>query len=285
MKKKITTLSVAIIILASSSGFVKNYHSTGMAGYTGSPNEGSCNTCHSGGNSAVAGTTITSVPSFSLNEFIPGATYTITVQLAAAGFNRYGFGCEILNETNANTGNMQIIAGEGVKFLLAGQRQNAVHTAAKVGAGGSSFSFEWVSSSVDTVATIYVAGNAVNFNGQASGDFPITPVNHKLTAYKAPLDPTTGIHQNKINVISRISVYPNPANGLTSISYFLSKTENVSVQLIDMTGNVIKQLLSEKQTSGSHSHFLDLQNVAPGVYFIKTSIDNQKVSQKLIVIQ
>lgn len=285
MKKTITTVSIAIIILLSSSAFVKHYHSTGMAGYTASPNEGSCNTCHSGGSSTAAGTTITSIPSFSLNEFVPGTTYTITVQLAAVGFNRYGFGCEILNGSNANTGNMQLITGEGVKFLLAGQRQNAVHTAAKVGTGGSSFSFEWVSPTVDTVATIYVAGNAVNFNSQASGDFPISPVNMKLTAYKAPLEPTTAIHENKLNVISGISVYPNPARGLTSISYFLSKTENVSVQLLDMNGRVIKDLLSEKQASGSHSHFLDLQNVASGVYFVKTSIADQKVSQKLIAIQ
>ena len=279
MKKIITTLAIAAITLISTTAFVKN--SNGLAGYTGSPGEGTCNQCHSGGNSASAGATITSVPSFSADEFVPGMSYVITVQLAATGFNRFGFGCEILDATNANAGTMQN-AGAGVKFMNAGARRNAIHTSAKPGTGGTIFNFDWVAPSTGDTVTIFVAGNAVNFNGSSSGDFPIPPIKMQLKAQKSL---ATGIDENKSPVISGVSVYPNPASGLMAINYFLSKTENVLIQLIDINGKVLKDLLRETQTPGLHNHFLDLQDISSGIYFVKTSIDNQKVSQKLIAVQ
>ncbi|MGE0568790.1 MAG: choice-of-anchor V domain-containing protein, partial [Bacteroidia bacterium] len=146
--------------------------STGIAGQTGSPSEGDCSQCHSGGSSIVSGATITAIPGFTNSEYVPGQTYTINVLVGAISFSNFGFGCEILNAANADAGTMQN-AGAGVKFVTAGNgRKNATHITPKAGNNITSFSFEWVAPNSGN-ATIYAAGNCVNLNGNTTGDLPV----------------------------------------------------------------------------------------------------------------
>jgi hypothetical protein len=289
MKKGIFTLIISLLTIIITSAFV-SLSSFGIAGYTGSPGEGNCNSCHSGGSSAAFGTSITAVPSFSANKFVPGTTYQITVQLAAAGFSRYGFGCEILDakNNNVNSGLMQS-AGDGVQFLSPSGRTNAVHTTPKSSAGIVSFSFGWKAPAAGAgdTATIYVAGNAVDGNGSTGGDFPMPPVRLQLKAQQSPVDTTiitAGPAEIKSIGISGISVYPNPASGLSSINYFLSQPQQILIELLSIDGKVVREFVNETQAAGSHAHFLDLQNITSGIYFVRTSIRNQKVSQQLIAI-
>lgn len=287
MKKTITTLVLATAALIGASGFVKTKYSNGIAGYTGAPGEVSCNACHGGASSTTSGITITSVPSFTNDEFIPGVTYQITVNVAAsnAALTRFGFGCEIIDDQGVDAGTLQN-AGAGVKFLFAGSRKNAVHSTPKVKSNGSAnFTFDWVAPSFGDTATIFVAGNAVNNNGSSSSDYPVPPVFKQLKA-KAPEPEPVGIHKNSPSALAYLSVYPNPAaGGLTQVSYQLLQQQQVSVQLIDLHGKLIKELVNEKREAGQHSQVLDLQGVPSGIYFLKLSGNNVKLSQKLITVQ
>src|SRR6218665_838528 len=197
MKKTITTLALAAAALTGASGFVKSKYQTGIAGYTGAPGETSCNACHGGASSPSSGVTITSVPSFTADEFIPGITYQMSVKVGAsnAALTRFGFGCEIIDDLGIDAGTMQN-AGAGVKFLFAGSRKNAVHSTPKVKTNGSAdFVFDWVAPSFGDTATIFVAGNAVNNNNSSSLDFPLPPVFKQLKA-KQPEPEPVGIHKN-----------------------------------------------------------------------------------------
>lgn len=280
MKKTIITLVLAFITLMGTSGFIVKYLN-GIAGYTASPGEGSCNSCHSGGFSSSSGIVISSVPSFTANEFMPGTTYTISIDVSAASFTSFGFACEILDDQPLDAGTMQN-QGPGVKFLMSGQRTNAVHTVRKNNSSGTAnFKFEWVAPSTGDTATIYVAGNAVNSNNSTSGDFPIPPVFMQLKAHQEPV----GIRETRAGALAYLSVYPNPATNLSSVSYALTKTQEVSIQLIDLNGKVLKTLVKQQEAPGAHSHILDLQGIAPGIYFVKLSGNNEKLSQKIITVQ
>lgn len=280
MKKKFTSITLALIALVTSSAFIAKYQ-TGIAGYTGSPGEGSCNSCHGGANSPVSGTTINAVPSFTNNEYVPGTNYTITINLAAANFSVYGFGCEILNSSNTNAGNMHT-QGAGVQFLNSASRRNAIHTGPKSGTGGTSFSFEWAAPTDGDNATIYVAGNAVNGNVNTTLDFPMVPVSLALTE-QVPID--TDVKEQSANQLTQLSVYPNPAAALTTISYFLRSQKNLRIELVNMNGSIVKEFTDKTQDPGPHSQILDLQGIASGVYFVKVSVAGQKSTQKLISIQ
>jgi len=286
MKKIITTLSLLLVTLVSTSAFMYKY-SSGIAGYTGAPGETSCANpgCHSGGTSTSSAITITATPSFTNGEYVPGTTYTISVVANAAGFTHYGFGCEILDDFSTSVGTMQTISGAGVKLLNAGSRRNAVHSTPKTAnSGTATFNFKWVAPDEGGGnITIYAAANAVNLNGVMSGDFPIAPVNLVVAEGAAPVN--TAIRSNEKTTRYDVSVYPSPANGFTTLSYFLNASQTIAVELIDISGKTVKELVNEKQDTGDHEHLLNLESVPAGVYFIKLSADNQKVAQKLITVQ
>ncbi len=295
MKKIINTVLVIALTLIATSAFITKKSATGYAGYTASPGEATCSgngNCHVGGSSAVSGITITSSPAFSLNansdpEYLPDSIYQITITASASGFTRYGFGCEILNSSNTNAGNIQN-PGSGVKFLTYIGRKNAVHSTTKLAATGvATFTFKWLApASGIGDATIYAIANAVDGNNAKSNDFVLSPQSMLVVEGTPPPPPpdTTGVKEINSSV-SQISVFPNPATDITTISYYLKQNQTIKIDLISINGTVVKQLYNQEETPGFHSQILNLQGVASGVYFIKTSANQQKVSQKLITVQ
>src|SRR5690606_4494183 len=99
-----------------------------------------------------------------------------------------------------------------------------------------------------------------------------------------PVVDGNGINENKM-FVSQVSVFPNPAGGFANLSYSLNKLGEVNVELIDMSGKAVKQLVNEKQQPGEYSKFLNLHTVPAGIYFLKVSFNNQKAAQKLIVVK
>ena len=291
MKKSTILILLTVVILISSSATLLKYNN-GIAGYSGSPGEGTCSNCHGGGSSASSGITITAVPAFSVNtnsetEYMPDSVYQITVETSAPNFSRFGFASQILNSSNTNAGVLQN-AGSGVKFLNLGGKRSAVHTTPKVAVGTALFTFKWAAPS-DGNATIYAIANAVNGNNSTSGDFVIPPVSMDLVAAPTPTPPvdtssTVGLKETKITTLLQVSISPNPVYDLSTISYYLKKTGMVNVELIDMRGTLVKQLYGQTETPGYHSQILNFSGISSGVYFIKTSFDKEKVSQKLITV-
>ncbi len=75
----------------------------------------------------------------------------------------------------------------------------------------------------------------------------------------------------------QISLHPNPANGLVTIT---SKYDFEKIELLSITGQV---LLSE--TVNSKKHELQLQNLAEGIYFLKVVYANEMSVTKKVVKQ
>ena len=274
--------SLLVGAFAFSSFFVLD--SNGKAGYTGSPGENTCaaSGCHNGGTSASKGVTITANPAFVNNEYYPDSMYSISVTVGATGFNRYGFACEVLDNTTINSGTITA-AGSGVKIVNL-SRRNVTHTTPKIGTNQATFTFTWAAPGLSSGdAIFYVCGNAVNGNGNTSGDLPI-PYSYTVSEGAAPTPTGVGIAEHKADMVKDLVIFPNPSHGLTSMSYTLKHTATVSAELIDLSGKVIKTLHNESQFQGAHSHILDLSHVAPGVYFIKAYADGEPVGQKLITV-
>ena len=287
MKKTLTTLVLFAAILTGTSAYILK-SSNGIAGQTGSPGENTCGApgCHGGGSSSSQDVTITASPSFTADQYMADSTYQISVQVNALGFSRFGFGCEILDSLNANAGTIQT-PGTGVKFLNYSGRRNAVHTTPKVAANGATFTFQWVAPS-EGRANFYVCGNAVNGNGNTSGDLPIP---FSMFLYPAPVTHTIdtvviidNIVKQKMNT-TELKIYPNPVADFANLSYKLVKTTTVSVTLIDLQGVSVREMFSEKQSPGAYSRILDFTDIGAGVYFLRTSENGKKVSQKLVTVQ
>ena len=284
----LASISTLLILLFSSSYILQ---SNGMPGYTGSPGEQTCNACHGGGSSSASGITITTVPSFTNNEYMPDSTYHVTIGVSASGFGRYGFACEILDSLLVNAGIM-LNNGAGVKFQNAfNGRRNAVHTTPQI-APTASFNFDWTAPSIGR-ATFFVAANAVNGNNNTSGDFPVTRISLSLTPAPptpsvppVPEDSTKDVGLDERSIANTINayIYPNPASGFTNLNYTLSKSEIVTVTLMSIDGKEIKHLSDGRKNSGYNSQILDLNDMAPGVYLVRINTGGRTVSQKMVAI-
>ena len=89
------------------------------------------------------------------------------------------------------------------------------------------------------------------------------------------------IHDNlKQNLITEI--YPNPITESSSIYLELGEIENIVVDIFNIAGQNVCQLIKIKQSAGSYSIPLDIQSLHPGTYFCRIQIGNDIDTKKII---
>jgi hypothetical protein len=273
MKKLFLLILLGTIFIGTTAFIINN---SGITGRTGSPGETTCSVCHGGG----GGTTnvlISGSPVFVSNQYIPGQTYTVTVNVTNNSFTKFGFNAEILNASNANAGNITT-ALAGVQIVNV-TRKNVTQTTAKTGTGSAIFQFTWVAPLTGT-ATIYAAGNAVDGTGGTSGD-----ATGAATLILTP-DLSAGINETTISGISGLNVYPNPIKSEFKISYNLIENSNVKAALYNLQGQELMEITNENQISGAHLLEASLpSDLAKGVYFVKLSVNGKQAAQRLIITQ
>jgi hypothetical protein len=287
--RKIYLLFSCLAVLALSSAFVLS-SGGGLAGYTNSPGEANCTSCHTGGQApSASGITLTAVPAFSLNEYRPDSVYQISISASAAGYSRYGFGCEVLNQSLQNAGTLTL-PGPGVKFINAfNGRRNAVQTLPKNGASVT-FTFQWFAPSTGTV-TFYTMVNAVNGNNNTSGDFPLTPFSLKLRPWIAPVDTTEEEDTSTVSIpelnrpVGRVVTYPNPAGDNLTVEYSLEKKSDIEVLLRDLTGRLVAVLVQGPRPAGVNREPIGMGGTPRGVYFIEVSDGHTKPVRKLVMLR
>jgi hypothetical protein len=275
MKKAFLLVAASLLVLSIVSFDI--LHATGETSTTGSPGEGLCNGCHGGG-TGVTTISISSTPAFTNNAFDPLTVYTIQIAVENSSLGFFGFDCEVLTPSNVSTGTMSN-PGSGVKILNGfNGRRNALHSTKKAGVGGIAlFTFEWTSPQAGD-ATIYASGNAVNNNNSTNGDTPSGGAVLTLT------NVNTSTPEYSDQTLSAVIVYPNPSNDFVNVSFTLNESTSMDVEVVDITGKLIKTLLHSTQYPGPHKHIFDLKGITPGIYFLKISAEKNTLSQKLITI-
>lgn len=90
----------------------------------------------------------------------------------------------------------------------------------------------------------------------------------------------TGIASNVADA-AQLRAYPNPFTGSATISYTLESSANVSLEVVNALGQQAALLAAgEEQAAGQHQYTFG--DAAPGVYFIRMTVNGQPVSSKLI---
>lgn len=84
--------------------------------------------------------------------------------------------------------------------------------------------------------------------------------------------------------------YPNPAGKTTAISYQISTTQSVKLNIYDITGRLVKKLVDEKQTPGKYKLNWDCTTnqgikAANGVYFYSLQTNDGRQSKKMILVR
>lgn len=84
--------------------------------------------------------------------------------------------------------------------------------------------------------------------------------------------------------------YPNPFNSSTTIEYEIPKAGKVEIKIFDITGRLIKDIVSKKQPAGTYKTVWNGTNksnkkVASGFYAYTIKFENKILSKKMILLK
>ena len=104
----------------------------------------------------------------------------------------------------------------------------------------------------------------------------------------APPDPpmTTNIEAENVlaNDLVILSLYPNPTSDVCLVNYVLSSPQNLQIQLLDLQGRVVREVLKEKQSAGNYTLSLELKGLESGVYFLQMEVGGNLISREILKV-
>lgn len=79
--------------------------------------------------------------------------------------------------------------------------------------------------------------------------------------------------------------YPNPFNPLTRINYELQITNYVILNVYDVNGRLLKELVNEKQTAGNYSIDFDGSGLPSGTYIYRLQAEDYSETKKMVLLK
>ncbi|HWY97482.1 MAG TPA: T9SS type A sorting domain-containing protein, partial [Bacteroidia bacterium] len=92
----------------------------------------------------------------------------------------------------------------------------------------------------------------------------------------------TGV-QNQVADDFTFSIYPNPAKDNIIISFENNKSQNVTIAIKNILGQIIVTLSIGTLNNGKHQYPINISQLLNGIYFITLSSDNLSETKKLII--
>ena len=91
--------------------------------------------------------------------------------------------------------------------------------------------------------------------------------------------------ENRFRSFELSQNYPNPFNPTTTLSFSIPVRSEVRISLINVIGEVVKEIASGTYESGSHEVKLDASGLSSGVYFYKLEAGEFTSTKKLILMK
>ncbi len=99
---------------------------------------------------------------------------------------------------------------------------------------------------------------------------------------------SNAVDVTEINLsISDIQLSPNPISNLSMLSFYLAKTENVSINIFDIEGRLIQNFFNDNLPEGNHQFKVNNLNqkfLSSGIYLIRIQESNSVQCVKMVVI-
>lgn len=87
------------------------------------------------------------------------------------------------------------------------------------------------------------------------------------------------------SAIDNVRVYPNPVSTYLNLKYSLSKENLVTIKIVDILGNEVMTLLSQKQSAGEQSNSFNVSSrLNSGLYFVRIVAGSESVIKRISVL-
>jgi len=133
----------------------------------------------------------------------------------------------------------------------------------------------------DTLVVNYLIDSIAGFEWLGEG----RATNNPVVCHFIPI-PFPASHTEEYSTLNpqnyTLNVLPNPFSSHTAIHFSLSAQTNVSLQLYDVSGKLVKTLVNEQKNPGNYSFILNSSNLNPGVYFSTLKTGNKTITQKIV---
>lgn len=79
--------------------------------------------------------------------------------------------------------------------------------------------------------------------------------------------------------------YPNPFNPTTTIPFELNKAAHVTLNVFDIQGRLVKNLINNDMSIGKHRLTFNAGNLASGMYYYQLNIDGQQLTKQMMLVK
>ncbi len=77
--------------------------------------------------------------------------------------------------------------------------------------------------------------------------------------------------------------YPNPFNPTTEIRFVLAKEGTVTMNVIDITGKIVRNVLNERMSAGEHSTVVNASELTSGVYYYQLIAGSTVLTRQMVL--
>jgi alkaline phosphatase D len=92
---------------------------------------------------------------------------------------------------------------------------------------------------------------------------------------------TVGVKNNQ-NIVELMALYPNPTNNLIRFQYFMKTTDNLSVTIYDILGNVVQSTNLGLRTRGLNEDIIYMKDLPPAEYIVSFKTAEGITTRKII---
>jgi PKD repeat protein len=86
------------------------------------------------------------------------------------------------------------------------------------------------------------------------------------------------------SAVSTFDMYPNPAQDNTMIEFNLEQNDNVTIEMMDMSGKVVENIYSGSLATGNHRFPVNTAELSSGIYLVRLMTgEGNYLTRKLIV--
>ena len=80
------------------------------------------------------------------------------------------------------------------------------------------------------------------------------------------------------------NIFPNPVNDRAKINYGVAKTSNVTLDVLDMNGNLVQTIFSGSAEAGvTYQQMFEVAGIESGVYMVRLTGNNTAKFERVVV--